>query len=92
MDVTPRRELSKTRSGASRPTSESATAFGGAAFRDTWLVFTGLSLRVTDWLSVGAAYDYREAATSFAGEVSEVSPSDAAPWSAIGGLAHRTGS
>ncbi|MCA9502298.1 MAG: hypothetical protein KC616_04415 [Myxococcales bacterium] len=74
VDVTLQTELSKTL-GRFTPFVGFGYRFrGGAAFRDTWLVFTGLSLRVTDWLSVGAAYEYSEAATSFAGEVSEVSP------------------
>jgi len=73
-DVTLQVELSKT---IARVTGFVGTGYrfrGGSAFDNTWLAFTGMSVRVMRALSVGVAYDYREASNRFSDDASEISP------------------
>jgi len=46
----------------------------GKDFDDVWLATVGGAVRFVDWLSVGAAYDFRQASTTASSDSHEVSP------------------
>lgn len=53
----------------------------GLDLNDTWLASIGFSARVTERLSSGLVYDYRESASSGSGDSHEIGPYLSYRWS-----------
>lgn len=73
-DVTLQAELSKSIGRFSGFVGSGYRFRGGSGFDDTWLAFVGLGLRITDGVSLGVAYDYRQSSTDFSDDGHEISP------------------